>query len=87
MSPQIILHNKISVPWVILISPIFWKLSLSSDTFDFQVVFSCLGASVYLSFFFTFQIGVIVICRNSYATNVFSHVIQGLKEEHIIAIA
>ena len=51
----------------------------------FQVVFSCLGASVYV-FFFTFQIGVIVICRNSYATNVFSHVIQGLKEEHIIAI-
>ena len=52
----------------------------------FQVVFSCLGASVYLCFFFfTFQIGVIVICRDSYVTNVFSHVIQGLKEEHIIS--
>ena len=52
----------------------------------FQVVFNYLGASVYLFLLFTFQIGVIVICRNSYATNVFSYVIQRLKEEHIIVI-
>ena len=41
---------------------------------------------VVVFFFFPYQIGVTVICPNSYATNVFSYVIQGLKEERIIAI-
>ena len=52
----------------------------------FQVVFNYQGAGVYLLLFFPYQIGVTVICPNSYATNVFSYVIQGLKEERIIAI-
>ena len=63
----------------------------SSDTFEYSLSGCFLnyqGAGVYLFFFFFFpyQIGVTVICPNSYATNVFSYVIQGLKEERIIAI-